>query len=190
MWVRVGKTILANLDKCIGISVRVENDKNAYSVDICLEETRKPLKISYSTLENAENVVERLKEALANGKINVFTVPSEEELLKEPEKLSVDTAKPCMSIEEAINLWNGLSDFGIKSVRSVPKEGSDRYKLLKARLIQFTKDEYEACIENIRNSHFLQQATFFNFDWFIKPSNFPKVLDDKYADKTLKANEW
>ena len=124
--------------------------------------------------------IEKIKYALKKD-TKVFTMPTEEELKKE-ENTHIEVAKPCMTMEEAINLWNTLADKGFKPVRRMPTDNSRRSQQLRARLAQYTMEEWKECISNIRNSELLQknQDKWFNFDWFISPSNFPKVLDGNY----------
>ena len=124
--------------------------------------------------------IEKIKYALKKD-TKVFTMPTEEELKKD-ENTHIEVAKPCMTMEEAINLWNTLADKGFKPVRRMPTDNSRRSQQLRARLAQYTMEEWKECISNIRNSELLQknQDKWFNFDWFISPSNFPKVLDGNY----------
>ena len=124
--------------------------------------------------------IEKIKYALKKD-AKVFTMPTEEELKKD-ENTHIEVAKPCMTMEEAINLWNTLADKGFKPVRRMPTDNSRRSQQLRARLAQYTMEEWKECISNIRNSELLQknQDKWFNFDWFISPSNFPKVLDGNY----------
>jgi hypothetical protein len=62
--------------------------------------------------------------------------------------------------------------------------GSKRYKCLRARLREYGKDAVLEAIENIKTSDFLQGKVkndwIITFDWFVKPSNFPKVLEGNY----------
>lgn len=126
--------------------------------------------------------IEKIKYALKKD-TKVFTMPTEEELKKD-ENTHIEVAKPCMTMEEAINLWNTLADKGFKPVRRMPTDNSRRSQQLRARLAQYTMEEWKECISNIRNSELLQknQDKWFNFDWFISPSNFPKVLDGNYSN--------
>jgi hypothetical protein len=45
------------------------------------------------------------------------------------------------------------------------------------------KDSFTECIEQIRQSEFLQKSNFFKFDWIVCETNYPKVLEGKYSDK-------
>lgn len=85
-----------------------------------------------------------------------------------------------------IEKWNELDKYGIVSIRSI-NEGTERMKYVRARLKQYSLNEFLEAIENIKESDFLQgkhngrpwQVTF---DWFILPTNFPKVLEGNYKN--------
>ena len=92
-------------------------------------------------------------------------------------------------VAQVIEAWNSLNLTRI--VKITPD--SQRAQWLNKRLRDYGLDNILLAIENVRNSSFLMgnnrkgwQATF---DWFIKPNNFPKVLDGNYADsKTIDTN--
>lgn len=86
-----------------------------------------------------------------------------------------------ISDDEVINLWNSLNINNIVSISGTRK------KMLNARLKEYKKNNFIKAIENIRQSSFLkgqnQKGWVITFDWFIKPNNFIKVLENNYADK-------
>ena len=172
MWIRNGSRVV-NIDNVDEIHVFEDY------INIGINGFNTPL-IQYSTCEYAEKAFNKLVIALKSGKKTVFTMPTEEEL-KEDSSVHIKTAEPCMSMEEAINLWNTLADRGFKQV-SRRGENTKSGKMLKARLLEYTKEEWEQAIANIRKSDVLQrnQEKWFDFDWFVCPSNFPKVLDGNY----------
>ena len=91
---------------------------------------------------------------------------------------------------QIMNEWNKL-DGNIPKIQSL-NPGTDRYKMLKARISEYSLDDVLKAIKTIDNSRFLKgyistwNATF---DWFIKPSNFVKVLEGTYDDKTKQEPE-
>ena len=182
MWIRNGSGVV-NVDRMTSIRVFEEY------IYININGENTPF-IQYSTCEYAEKAFNKLVIALKSGKKTVFTMPTEEEL-KEDSSVHIKTAEPCMSMEEAINLWNTLADDGYKQISRVPIVGSGRWQMLNARLIQYTKDEWDKCIDNIHKSELLKknQDGWFNFDWFIRPSNFPKVLDGNYNNANDRVDE-
>ena len=85
---------------------------------------------------------------------------------------------------QIIDEWNKL-DGNIPKIQSL-NPGTDRYKMLKARISEYSLDDVLKAIKTIDNSRFLKgyistwNATF---DWFVKPSNFQKTLEGTYNDK-------
>lgn len=70
---------------------------------------------------------------------------------------------------------------------------SKRYQSLVARIKEYSVDDVLTAIDKIRHSKFLQgrsgskRAWVITFDWFVLPSNFPKVLEGNYDDEKDKA---
>ena len=91
---------------------------------------------------------------------------------------------------QIIDEWNKL-DGNIPKIQSL-NPGTDRYKMIKARISEYSLDDVLKAIKTIDNSRFLKgyvgtwNATF---DWFVKPSNFVKVLEGTYDDKTKQEPE-
>lgn len=87
-------------------------------------------------------------------------------------------------IQRVIDCWNGLSDVGICRVSRV-SAGSNRYKNLRARLAEYGVDDVLSAIGNIRYAPWLlgsnKSGWMIDFDWFVRPNNFPKVLEGKYG---------
>ena len=86
-----------------------------------------------------------------------------------------------------IDAWNTLESYGIKPIKRFV-DGSTRYTQMRTRVKQYGKEAILEAIENIKYSDFLQgktgkKAWVITFDWFIKPSNFPKVLEGNYGMK-------
>lgn len=77
--------------------------------------------------------------------------------------------------------WNLLGLSQIKSIQG------NRLKLLKTRIKEYGIESVLQAIENINKSSFLKgqnkNSWVIAFDWFIKPNNFPKVLEGNYNDK-------
>lgn len=89
-------------------------------------------------------------------------------------------------LEQITEMWNTLTKFGITKIRKIAK-GSKRETYVKARLKQFTLDDFAEAVEQIKQSSFLQgqnkNGWLITFDWFILPNNFSKVLEGNYNDK-------
>ena len=90
------------------------------------------------------------------------------------------------AIERIVAEWNTLSGYGIAQVSKIASD-SKRYKNLSARLNQYSEADVFEAIQQIRESDFLQGKNNRNwtitFDWFVLPTNFPKVLDGNYRNK-------
>lgn len=91
------------------------------------------------------------------------------------------------SVRRVIDAWNSLSKYGIKKVSRV-NSGSKRYNSLVARLNEYGEEEVLHAIENVKHSDFLQgkesgKSWTITFDWFVMPSNFPKVLEGNYDNR-------
>ncbi len=84
------------------------------------------------------------------------------------------------SVSFVADLWNKS---GLPAVRAV-KPGSNRYKMLKARLAEYGENELADAVEKAKNSAFLKgqnpNGWVITFDWFLKPNNFIKVLEGNY----------
>ena len=95
------------------------------------------------------------------------------------------------SLHSVVDAWNNLSEYGIKPISKLTS-GTKRYDSLVARLNQYGLDDVLKAIENIKHSDFLQGKTsdwFIKFDWFVKPNNFPKVLEGNYNNTNSKPQQ-
>lgn len=115
---------------------------------------------------------------------------AEEEIEEESEEdknlltVSKDTVRSTdvLRIAEA---WNDLSSLGIASIQKITP-GTKRDEMLRKRIKDYGVDAIIKAIGNIRNSDFLQgkkKDFTITFDWFVKPNNFPKVLEGNYDNK-------
>lgn len=89
-------------------------------------------------------------------------------------------------VEEVLLAWNKLSDYGIAPVKKIGS-GSKRASCLRARLREYGIEDVLTAIANIRESDFLQgknnRGWIITFDWFVLPTNFPKVLEGNYNNR-------
>ena len=86
--------------------------------------------------------------------------------------------------QQIIDLYNAIC-VSLPSVRSL---SNARKKEIKARLNTYSVDDIKQCFENAEASSFLKgnndRKWTASFDWIMKDSNFAKVLDGNYTDKT------
>lgn len=94
-------------------------------------------------------------------------------------------------VQRMVETWNELQNFGIKPITKLDSI-SKRYGSLVARIKQYSVDEVLEAIEKIKCSDFLQgknnNGWTITFDWFVRPNNFPKVLEGNYDNKDFKGN--
>lgn len=99
-------------------------------------------------------------------------------------KLIVSKDTICQTdVRRVIEEWNKLQEVGINPIRDI-KPSSKRYQLLKGRIREYGIDEVLNAINNVCNSDFLRgennRGWMITFDWFVKPNNFTKVLEENY----------
>lgn len=86
-------------------------------------------------------------------------------------------------IDAIAQKWNEVAPNKIRDI----KPGSTRDKALKARITDFSFDELNEALEQVRNSDFLQgkndRGWSITFDWFVKASNFQKIIEGNYANR-------
>lgn len=89
-------------------------------------------------------------------------------------------------VEDVIACWNQLSAYGIAPVKKI-SGGSKRASCLRARLREYGIEDVKTAIANIGESDFLKgknnRGWMITFDWFVLPTNFPKVLEGNYNNK-------
>lgn len=123
--------------------------------------------------KQAENLpireeIEEVKKGRSNiNNTNVlFVIPEDDEPRKNDE------------YQPVIDAWNSLPLNNIRAVKG------KRLDLLRARIKEYGLDDVIHAISMIRNSPFLLGQNKKNWqitiDWFLRPNNFPKVLEGNY----------
>ena len=101
---------------------------------------------------------------------------------KDSNTVSNDTVRST-DVQLIIDAWNSLP--GLSRITKLVS-GSQRYEWLRVRIREYGIDEVLRAIENIRNCPFLlgksKGGWTITFDWFVRPNNFPKVLDGNYLE--------
>lgn len=102
------------------------------------------------------------------------------------EYIDTDVSIMQHSIQSIIDAWNQLEPYGITMIYRV-NPGSKRCTSLIALLEQFGEEKVIQAVDKVKQSDFLQGKTdtrfSLNFDWFINPNNFVKVLEGKYDER-------
>ena len=108
---------------------------------------------------------------------------------KEYIDISKDISRPTGAVERVINAWNALPQ-GIKDVSKLTTS-SKRHGMLMARLKEYGEDDVLKAINMIKESDFLMSHAddWFTFEWFVRPNNFPKVLEGNYSNKKSKYDD-
>jgi hypothetical protein len=150
----------------------------------------------YKTEEEAHAMLDLIAKAISDGKplFDVALAEKKEQAIKGKSEHSYHE-----DVEKIVQMWNDLESYGIKPVTKITATSS-RYKNTVARLREYSIKDFEKAIENIKQSDFLQgkmgdkwaSRGGFDYEWFVKPNNFPKVLEGKYnntADSRLDEEE-
>lgn len=108
-------------------------------------------------------------------------VKKEKESKEGKKNLSISKDMDCSTdVQRIIQAWNGL---GLSQVKKIVKD-TNRFNLLNKRVKDYGIDTVLQAIAKIPQSDFLMgkgpDGWVINFDWFIKPNNFPKVLSGNY----------
>lgn len=86
-------------------------------------------------------------------------------------------------VERVMEAWNSIKK--IRPIRNI-LPGKNRDIMLRARIRENGIDAVLEAIENIKKSPFLlgdsKKGWQITFDWFVKPNNFPKVLEGNYIE--------
>lgn len=113
-----------------------------------------------------------------------------EEEKKEKNNTVFDNTVRSTEVQQVIDAWNSLP--GLSRIKKIVS-GTQRHGWLKTRIRDYGLDEVLRAIENVRSSPFLlgqsEKGWVITFDWFVRPNNFPKVLDGNYNDKPEDENK-
>jgi len=106
---------------------------------------------------------------------------------KEEIKGTVSTETVCRAdVRRVIDAWNSL---GLQTIQKILPD-SQRGNMLRKRIRDYGIETVLEAIERVRESYFLKgnndRGWTINFDWFVRPNNFPKVLDGNYSNHTQK----
>ena len=92
-------------------------------------------------------------------------------------------------VRQIIEAWNSLGLHQLTRVTGESKRGG----MLRARVNEYGTEAVLAAIEKVRKSDFLKgqnkDGWTITFDWFVKPNNFPKVLEGNYDNKVPHGNK-
>ena len=117
------------------------------------------------------------------------TVSSKKSTLSDGDKKETASDEPvCRTkdVRRVVDAWNGL---GLQKVTKILPD-SVRGNMLRKRIKDYGIDAVITAIGKISGSDFLtgnnDRGWTITFDWFIKPNNFPKVLEGNYDNHKTK----
>lgn len=145
---------------------------------------REKQKLLASKTEESADCPSTVRGLSADCPTTVASLEREEEIEKELDNNIISKDIICCTfIQRLIEKWNSLN---LSTKLTKITVGTNRYKMLRARIKNYSEEEILNAVDEVRKSKFLiGQATDFEitFDWFIKPNNFLKVLEGNYRDK-------
>lgn len=175
--VREVRTAINHLEKTGEVTINRHSKNSVFTVN------------NYCAYQQSDTQAD--KQVTGNRQASDKQATTIEERKKERRKEYIDTDVSIMqhSVSAIIDAWNQLEPYGIKMIYRI-NQGSKRYTSLTELINQFGEEKVIDGIDKVKASEFLQGKTdarfSLNFDWFIRPDNFEKVLEGKYAEKFRK----
>ena len=127
---------------------------------------------------------------LLNKNINDNDNDNDNERIVHESSTNRTTNRQNQKYEAILAAWNTLVSVGVNPVRSI-NVGSKRADCLRARVREYGEDAILEAIENVRTSDVLQGKNHkrwrITFDWFVLPTNFPKVLEGNYNNRNVES---
>lgn len=112
---------------------------------------------------------------------NGTDIEEDKEIDKDNNTISKDIVSST-KVQPVIEKWNSLNLQKLVCI----KEGTNRHKLLNARIKEYGIDNILKAIDMVNDSSFLKgnnaNGWTITFDWLVKPNNFLKVLEGNYSD--------
>ena len=177
-------------------SIYTVNNYNEYQSD------NRQINSEITVKSQSDNSQITVKSQLDNSQLTNLPIIKEDKNInnerieekKEMEEVIITAAEAVSrsDIQSVLAAWNGLEQYGIKAVTKL-KSGTGRYKGLVARIKEYSTGDVLTAIENIKQSSFLKgknsRGWVITFDWFVRPNNFPKVLDGNYNGDSQAGNK-
>jgi hypothetical protein len=116
---------------------------------------------------------------------NGDVTPPKTETDTEKEELSPSgdcppSGEPALRVEHVVEKWNEVAPrLGKPKVRDITPE---RRQLVKARIAQYSIDDFVAVFGAVEASRFLREWRGLSFGWIMKRGNFQKILEGNYDD--------
>lgn len=153
---------------CITVSAEVVEEK-----EVIIDEIEVMSEIELKEAEKEEEST-----WLQSG-IPVGDIDKKREEEKREEKIIKKDVVHQEDIQMIVDAWNSIGHKPISKLLST----SERYKMLTARIREYSVEDVLRAIENVRYSSFLRGSNGWSadFGWVVRPNNFPKVLEGNYG---------
>ena len=87
-------------------------------------------------------------------------------------------------VRRVVEAWNSI---GLQTVRKVPPANTKTGQMLRARIKEYGIGSVLEAVEMVKDSDFLMgkgnKGWTCSLDWFVRPNNFPKVVNGNYANR-------
>ena len=138
----------------------------------------------HQNIDGLEKIREQTRKRVAEHRKRQKELSEEECMPEIPEQISCekDLVKPG-DVQKVVDEWNKLQQFGIQPIARMTAR---RTQMLKARIREYGMDKVMEALKNVQNSDFLMgKKTDFiiDFEWFVKPNNFLKILENRYHNR-------
>ena len=155
------------------------NNSNVDFPDVDFPDVENRLQSIYK--ENTSTEVEALKKGGTDVPLSSFEDASSfaPTVSLEFEGDSLQGKDDTINYKELIKFWNETTQGVFGQLVCIENK---RRAMTRARIREYGKANFAKAIENAAHSDFLRGATWFNYDWFIRPNNFVKVLENRYTD--------
>ena len=121
--------------------------------------------------------------AQCNADVTQCNADRIEEEKEEEKEVDIESKKEKTDLQSVVDLYHNIC----KSYPSVRSLSDARKKAIRARLKNYSLEDFKTVFENAENSSFLKGSNdrnwSANFDWLIADKNMAKVLEGNYADK-------
>lgn len=169
----------------LGVQVREleEIGRRLQEVDL-VDETLSP--VSWDELQyKSDNSTDRVKKYRekqqrnsAKRECNVSVTRQDTDTDTELEAKASRASDDALLPEHIFEEWNARADVMCKpKIRDLTPE---RRQLVKARIGQYSIDDFHIVFSKIAGSNFLREKRSLGFDWFFQKKNFQKTLEGNY----------
>lgn len=89
-------------------------------------------------------------------------------------------------VQAVVDAWNTL---GIQNIKKVPPSTTKTGQMLRSRIHEYGIGSVLEAVDIVRRSDFLMGRSsdfMITLDWFVRPNNFPKVVNGNYENRDKK----